>query len=354
MIQERSDWVSVIMPNYNKGEFAAIAATSVLAQTHANVELIFIDDHSNDGSEIPIGEMAVKDERVKLLSTPASRSGGGLARNIGIKEARGEYIIFLDSDDYMDPQCVEGRIAAMKACETCDFIAFPMGVFYKIPGDSMLITNIPKSTPDLVRFVLRDQPWLISGAIWKSDFIRKLGGFSTSLISQQDADLHTRALIATKSYKYIHNAPTVHYRQEVESIARNNSQSYEALLQRAEMLREHIALAAASQSLSHEMRVAFAQYLLDIAQMMRWHKATAGKEATIIALKVWYVAYDNELIDSRMYRLGREYIKFKHSMLWNTMPVLQHRRELRYRRQLGNLIFTPSLTLCKSAFKPND
>jgi glycosyltransferase involved in cell wall biosynthesis len=336
------------MPNYNKGVFATQAAESVLAQTYANTELIFIDDHSTDGSDEPVRAMAASDQRVKFYITPVERSGGGIARNIGIKNARGKYIIFLDSDDLMDPHCVAERITAFHATPDLDFIAFPMGIFINKVGDTDFITNIPKRAPDIERFVLRDQPWLISGPIWKKDFLMRIGAFDISLSSQQDADLHVRALIHTDAYRYVHNAPAVHYRQEVESISRSNSQNYDSLLQRAAMLKNHLDMASQFGKLTDGLKMAIAQYFLDIAQMLRWHKATEGVAARATALDIWAMAM--ELVDQDAYQTGLNYIRFKHNMRWNRLPLVQNRIEQWYQRRLGNLIFAPSATLCKSVF----
>ncbi len=345
-MSHHTDWVSVVMPNYNKGAFALQAAESVLGQTHPHTELLFIDDHSTDGSDEPVRTIAASDSRVKFLITPVERSGGSIARNIGLKNARGKYIIFMDSDDLMDAHCAAGRVSEFADSPDLDFIAFPMGIFFKTAGDTDLITNIPKGIPDMERFVLRDQPWLISGPIWKKDFLTEIGGLNPSLISQQDADLHVRALIHTNAYRYVHNAPTVHYRQDVESIARSYSQSYESLLQRAAMLKNQLDVARQANKLTGGFKTALAQYLLDIAQMLRWYKAAEGVAARTTALEIWSKAM--EILDEKAYRTGLKYIRFKHNMWWNRAPLLQKWVEEWYKGRLGELIFVPSATLCKS------
>lgn len=88
---------SVIMPLYNKGPHIAESAASVLGQTLSPLELIIIDDSSTDGGrEIAA---AIDDPRVRLLDRPVPGPGGYAARNLGILEARGDWIAFLDADD---------------------------------------------------------------------------------------------------------------------------------------------------------------------------------------------------------------------------------------------------------------
>lgn len=85
---------SIIVPNYNKGEYIEECLTSILNQTYKNYEVIVIDDGSTDNSLEIINKYDVK-----LLQTNRLMAGG--ARNLGLKHAKGEYIIFLDSDDYL-------------------------------------------------------------------------------------------------------------------------------------------------------------------------------------------------------------------------------------------------------------
>lgn len=88
---------SVIMPLHNKGPHIAQSARSVLEQSLSPLELIIIDDNSTDGGrEIAA---AIDDPRIRLLDRQTPGPGGYAARNLGIREARGEWIAFLDADD---------------------------------------------------------------------------------------------------------------------------------------------------------------------------------------------------------------------------------------------------------------
>lgn len=92
--------VSVIMPVYNAGEYLHRAIGDVLSQSLAEIELICIDDGSTDGSLKIIKEVKRRDDRVKIITE--SNSGPSVARNKGIEVATGEYIIFLDADDFYE------------------------------------------------------------------------------------------------------------------------------------------------------------------------------------------------------------------------------------------------------------
>lgn len=89
---------SVVIPVYNVEKYLDQCVKSVLSQTFTDYEIIFIDDGSTDASKTKCDEYAQFDDRIKVIH----KENGGLssARNIGLKAANGEYILFLDSDDY--------------------------------------------------------------------------------------------------------------------------------------------------------------------------------------------------------------------------------------------------------------
>jgi teichuronic acid biosynthesis glycosyltransferase TuaG len=108
------DLVSVIMPVYNADAWLQRAVESVLAQSHVNFELIAVDDGSKDRSVDRLESFATKDRRVKIVRQPIN-GGVAAARNVGIATARGDYIAFLDADDWWHPAKLERQLATMRA-----------------------------------------------------------------------------------------------------------------------------------------------------------------------------------------------------------------------------------------------
>jgi glycosyltransferase involved in cell wall biosynthesis len=105
--------VSVIMPVYNARDFLSLAIDSVLSQTLREIELICIDDGSTDGSLDIIKEYQANDERVRIVTE--TNAGPAIARNNGIRRARGEYIAFLDADDFFEADLLEELYNAAEA-----------------------------------------------------------------------------------------------------------------------------------------------------------------------------------------------------------------------------------------------
>lgn len=91
--------ISVIVPVYNVADYVEKCIQSVLGQTFSSWELILVDDGSTDNSRDLIRNYAVGDERIRVLHQ--ENSGAGIARNKGIENAVGDYVVFLDSDDYI-------------------------------------------------------------------------------------------------------------------------------------------------------------------------------------------------------------------------------------------------------------
>ncbi len=115
--------VSVIVPVYNVEKYLRKCMDSIVGQTFRDIEIICIDDGSPDGSINILNEYAEKDTRVKIVRQ--ENVGLGATRNRGIEIACGEYILFVDSDDYLDPKAVELSLKRIEetGAELCLFNA---------------------------------------------------------------------------------------------------------------------------------------------------------------------------------------------------------------------------------------
>lgn len=107
--QNKPVLISVIVPIYNIVEWLPRCVNSIRRQTYRNIEIILVDDGSTDNSGAMAEKFALEDKRVRVFH----KENGGVssARNLGIEKARGEYIGFVDSDDYIEPQMYERLLA---------------------------------------------------------------------------------------------------------------------------------------------------------------------------------------------------------------------------------------------------
>lgn len=95
------DMISVIVPVYKVEKYLDECVASIVAQTHQNLEIILVDDGSPDQCPVMCERWAEKDSRIRVIHT--ENSGVSSARNIGLASAKGAYIAFADSDDWLRP-----------------------------------------------------------------------------------------------------------------------------------------------------------------------------------------------------------------------------------------------------------
>lgn len=162
--------VSVIMPCYNDGAFIEESVASVRAQTYQNIELIIIDDGSDDTHTLKALEQ-LKEDGATVLRTNRLRPAG--ARNAGIRAATGKYILPLDSDDTIDPAYIEQAVAVMEKDETVGVVYCHADLFGKASGpwqlkeyslENMLVDNVV-----FVTALFRREDW------------QAVGGFRTTM-----------------------------------------------------------------------------------------------------------------------------------------------------------------------------
>src|SRR5215212_2774004 len=109
--------VSVISPCYNQAHFLGEAIESVLAQSYRPFEIVVVDDGSPDNTS----EVAARYPRVRCIRQENQGLAG--ARNTGIRESKGEYLVFLDADDRLLPEALEVGVNNLKAHPECAFVS---------------------------------------------------------------------------------------------------------------------------------------------------------------------------------------------------------------------------------------
>ncbi len=106
------DLISIIVPIYNVKKYLNQSIESIINQTYKNLEIILVDDGSNDGCYQICEEFGKKDKRIKIIH----KENGGLsdARNVGIDNSKGKYLAFVDSDDYIDCSYIDKLYTILK------------------------------------------------------------------------------------------------------------------------------------------------------------------------------------------------------------------------------------------------
>lgn len=168
--------VSIVMPVYNTEKYLRQAVDSVLGQTTRRIELIAVDDGSTDASLQILQEYAQADQRVRVLSQKNQYAGA--ARNLGLSHAKGEYLLFLDSDDFFDKNLVWDTYYKAKMTDA-DIVLFGGKHYHDVTGKSWVENYLldASAAPTTQPFQCRDCPdrifQITSACPWTKLFRRK-------------------------------------------------------------------------------------------------------------------------------------------------------------------------------------
>ncbi len=222
-----SEMVSIIIPVYNVINYLDCCVQSVLKQSYADLEIILVDDGSTDGSSQICDHWAEKDPRVQVIH----KENGGLssARNAGIESAIGEYLAFVDSDDYISPEMIQKLHEALKAnnaeISVCSFLHVDeQGTPIEGMNHNLSLTDKVFSGKEAVSFLQLGQKGYRFEYAWN-----KL--YSTALFSDrrfpegklcEDAFLSHRLLGESQRVACIHDI-CYYYRQRGGSIMHSGS-----------------------------------------------------------------------------------------------------------------------------------
>lgn len=121
--------LSIVMPIYNRPDVLKVMLESIIINDYDMWELLAVDDGSDETTRALLSDFAAADSRIRLIFRDRHPKGAQTCRNIGLDMARGEYIIFVDSDDYVAPYCFTVRVAEMDSHPEMDFMIFPSGIF---------------------------------------------------------------------------------------------------------------------------------------------------------------------------------------------------------------------------------
>ncbi|WP_052700503.1 glycosyltransferase family 2 protein [Methylocucumis oryzae] len=189
--------VSIVIPVKNGMPHMSETLGSVNKQTYKFIEIIVVDDGSTDDT---VSFIKLNYPNVFLIQNTSGNHGAPVCRNIGTNHAMGEFIIFLDADDLLHPDCVQQRVSAFTDNMNLDFIVFQCELFKNTVGDLGVYWNYFSDENDLDRFIRVDTPWHTSSPIWKKQSIIKINGWDESAISWQDWEFHIRAIAYGLNY----------------------------------------------------------------------------------------------------------------------------------------------------------
>ena len=179
--------ISIIIPTYNQAEYLQEAIESVLNQTYKNIEIIIIDDGSTDNTLKVVNSFNDN----KIIFIQQRNKGASSARNTGIKEANGEYIAFLDSDDLWLKDKLRKQIDFMR--ENPEVGLLGTGCFQMIDTNKMIYKKIfPHKNEILQKNLIQYNPFIQSSVIVRKDVFNDIGLYDEKFKESEDYDLWLR------------------------------------------------------------------------------------------------------------------------------------------------------------------
>lgn len=214
--------VSIIVPVYNVQQYLGRCIDSVLGQTFIDFELLLINDGSTDSSGVICCEYAAKDNRVRVFH----KQNGGLssARNVGITNAVGEYVIFLDSDDYWTSSTVLNKLLVCAIQTGADIVRGE--ICYVDEDGKFLWDNLNASRDRYANKIMQNAQfvdnivcgkWWVCLSLYRSNILQK---FEVTQKFQEDIDFHIRVFSKNLKCLYI---PLVFYAYRIRTGSLINS-----------------------------------------------------------------------------------------------------------------------------------
>ena len=137
--------ISVIVPIYNVEKYLDTCISSIVNQTYKNLEIILVDDGSPDNCPQMCDSWAERDARIKVIHI--KNGGAGNARNTGLRESSGEWISYIDSDDYIDYHMFEYLLSLTD--DICDLSECQIAIVDKVTTE--VFTDVAKAETDIIR-----------------------------------------------------------------------------------------------------------------------------------------------------------------------------------------------------------
>jgi glycosyltransferase involved in cell wall biosynthesis len=191
-----STLVSICIPNYNNARWLKQAIDSALAQT-CPVQVIVADDGSTDTSILVAGAYG---DRIKLVRSP--HRGATAARNEALQHATGDWVQFLDADDYLEPDKIERQLAEADGGEIADILYSPVIIEDSTGKQTKRSVSAIDPTQDLfVQWLSWELPQT-GGALWRREALEEIGGWRKEQPCCQEHELYLRALIAGLRFQH--------------------------------------------------------------------------------------------------------------------------------------------------------
>ena len=206
----------MVIPCYNQAHFLSDAIQSILSQTYKDFELIVVDDGSKDDTTKVASSYQAQDPRVRLIRQQNRGLAG--ARNRGLSESSGEYVVFVDSDDRLLGEALEVGVRELAAHPGCAFVS---GLCRYIAADGSPILRLEQERVEGDPHIelLRAGPILVPAVMYRRSIFDTVGGFDESYRAAEDYALYYR--VASRFPIHLHDKLVAEVRRHDGSMTRD-------------------------------------------------------------------------------------------------------------------------------------
>jgi glycosyltransferase involved in cell wall biosynthesis len=204
--------VSIVIPCYNQARYLGEAIESACRQLHSNVEVIVVDDGSTDDT----AGVAAAHRSIKYLYQP--NSGTAAARNRGLRESRGDFLIFLDADDRLLPDAVNRGVDYLARHPDAAFVTGHVQLI-RSDGASDIVPTQDHDPAGYLALLRWNYIWTPGAAIYRRRSVDTIGGFDPWAGGSADYDLNIR--IARQFVVACHHQVVLEYRQHGANMTRD-------------------------------------------------------------------------------------------------------------------------------------
>lgn len=210
--------ISIIVPIYNTEQFLRKCIDSMIQQTYDHVEIVLVDDGSTDKSLAVCQQYADKDKRILLLTK--ANGGASEARNLGVSHAKGTYILFVDSDDYIELDACEEFAKAIGAFEGIDIVASNIKSYTDGKEEYELFTAMPTHQPvsggEFLKHQLMNKSMRMSACrnIYHRDFFEGKGFLFKIGLLHEDEEWTPRIFLEAKKVILLNEAHYIRVKRE--------------------------------------------------------------------------------------------------------------------------------------------
>lgn len=228
--------VSVIIPTYNRANVIEDSINSVLDQTYKDIEIIVVDDNSNDNT---IKVLEKYKDKIKVIKHERNL-GGGAARNTGIRNSNGTYIAFLDSDDVWEKNKLENQIEIMKKNPDISVCFCNYIMVNKVNEEIVGRHNINTKGDVTTKLFFNNYIGTTSALIVKKSSLIEVNGFDETLRSCQDWDLYFK--LASKNKFYFCSEFLLKQYYHSERISTNYDNKIQGYIKMIKKIEEYLTL----------------------------------------------------------------------------------------------------------------